>query len=277
MADSNQVYVCGFYSNRFQYVFSAKRLKRQLKKLEAPFYICFYSEKKLFQLLEKRHQHLLRIFQTEKKSKGFAHWAWKPLIINETLRSIPEESMLLYIDIGCDLISNIAYWETLIEKVKNSNMITCNSRGHGIRVFGDSERSWTKWDVLKALDIAPNDQMSPQIQSTWIMLINNYKNQEFIQNWIDYCTMDNLSLVKPNTSIQDKNKWLIEHRNDQSIFSCLIKKSKLNFQLADEFDMSIIRASRNLSYFTFGRTNIYFRVVKYLEKKLIELLNVSLR
>jgi hypothetical protein len=216
---------------------------------------------------------LLKIFQKEKDSPGLAYWAWKPLIINETLKIIPDQSILLYVDIGCDLIQNNLYWSKIKEKIIKSKIITSYSVGHGAKKYGEMEHNWSKTKIFKELDISEADQNSPQYQATWIMLINNTKNREFIQEWQYYCTTNELDLVKPEVGKKLLRSKLIESKNDQAVFSCLVKKNLLDPALATVEDMSIIRSTRNLSFFPFSKIDFFNRIIKHFEKKLIKKLN----
>lgn len=273
MSDQRPIYLCSFYSKKYQYQFAAKRLSKQIAKLNIFQQTFIYDENNFFDLLRISHNHLLQIFQKEKISPGFAYWAWKPIIISETLKIIPDQSILLYVDIGCDLIQNDLYWSKIREKIDSSQMITAYSFGHGFKKFGEMEYNWSKAEIFEEIHISNADRNSPQYQATWIMLVNNSRNREFIQEWQHYCTLDNLSLVKPVLNKNISHSKLIESKNDQAVFSCLIKKNSLSLSVATIEDMNIIRASRNLSMFEFSKSNLFNRIIKYLERRIIRVLN----
>jgi len=267
------MYLCSFYSNKYQYRFAASRLNRQVNKLNLFEDIFVYNENTFFDLLESKYSDLLEIFQEEKVSPGFAYWAWKPLIINETLKLIPDQSILLYVDIGCDLIRNDFFWNKIKEKIIKNKIITAYSFGHGAKKYGEMEFNWSKKKIFKELKISTIDQNSSQYQATWIMLVNNIKNKELIQEWQHYCTANNLDLVKPEVGKNLLNSKLVESKNDQAVFSCLLKKNHLNPTVATAEDMSIIRASRNLSVFSFSKINLINKTIKYFERRIIKILN----
>jgi hypothetical protein len=273
MSNQRPMYLCTFYSNKYQYRFAASRLNRQVNKLNLFEDIFFYNENTFFDLLESKYSDLLEIFQEEKVSPGFAYWAWKPLIINETLKLIPDQSILLYVDIGCDLIQNDFFWNKIKERIIKNKIITAYSFGHSAKKYGEMEFNWSKTKIFKELKISTTDQNSPQYQATWIMLVNNIKNQELIQEWQHYCTANNLDLVKPEVGKNLLNSKLIESKNDQAVFSCLLKKNHLNPTVATAEDMSIIRASRNLSVFSFSKINLINKTIKYFERRMIKILN----
>jgi hypothetical protein len=273
MSNQRPIYLCSFYSNKYQYRFAARRLNRQVNKLNLFEDTFVYNENTFFDLLESKYYNLLEIFQEEKVSPGFAYWAWKPLIINETLKLIPDRSILLYVDIGCDLIQNDFFWNKIKEKIIKNKIITAYSFGHSAKKYGEMEYNWSKIKIFKELKISTTDQNSSQYQATWIMLVNNIKNRELIQEWQHYCTANNLDLVKPEVGKNLLNSKLVESKNDQAVFSCLLKKNHLNPTVATTEDMSIIRASRNLSVFSFSKISLINKTIKYFERRMIKILN----
>ena len=273
MSNQRPIYLCSFYSNNYQYRFAARRLNRQIKKLNLFKDTFIYNEDKFFDLLKSRNNKLSEIFQVEKASRGFAYWAWKPIIINETLKLIPDQSILLYVDIGCDLIPNDLHWNDIKKKTIKSKLITAYSFGYSAKKYVEMEYNWSKPKIFKELKISVSDQESPQYQATWIMLVNNIKNREFIHEWQHYCTTNKLELVKPEVGKKLLHSKLVENKNDQAVFSCLIKKNNLNPSVATIEDMSIIKATRNLSVFTFSEINLVNKVIKYFERRMIRLLN----
>lgn len=273
MSNQRPFYLCSFYSNKYQYRFAAKRLGKQIGKLKLFDRVFIYNENRFFSLLESNYKNLSKMFQKEKVSPGFAYWAWKPLIINETLKLVPEQSILLYVDIGCDLIKNDYYWNKLKKNIIKSEIITAYSFGHGFKKYGEKEYIWSKTEIFKELKISDADQNSPQYQATWIMLINNSKNRKLIQEWLYYCTANEFSLVKPEINKKSLDSKLIESKNDQSVFSCLVKKNSLKPHVATIEDMSIIRASRNLSRFKSSNLNLARKSIRYIERRIIKVLN----
>ena len=158
MTNQVPIYLCSFYSGKYQYRFAARRIKKQLNKLEIFESTFIYSEKEFFKLLDTRYRHLLKTFEKEKESPGFAYWAWKPVIITETLGLIPEQSILLYVDIGCNLIQNDFYWNEIRKKVLENQIITAYSSGHGFNKYGEQEYNWSKPEIFKELRISVKDQ-----------------------------------------------------------------------------------------------------------------------
>ena len=274
MNDNAQIYVCSFYSKKFQYQFAANRFENQALKIKQIKKIYLFNEKKLFNNLSIQYPSLEKIFLAEKKNPGLAWFAWKPIVILETLKLIPLNSILLYADIGCNLRISDNLWNNIQRKAYNNRIITAYSFGPGFRKFGESEYCWTKPEIFRDFEISVIDQNSPQYQATWVMMSNNELSYNLIQEWVNYCTRNNFFYVKPDTDSNYKHPGFVKNMCDQSVFSCLIKKNSLKPYVADNDDMSIIEASRNLSLFGFYEKGFVSKIVKKLERRIIALLNL---
>ena len=271
-----KVYASSFYSNKFQYRFAAQRLKRQLNNSNEFQHLYFYNESKLFKILARDYPKLLKNFMNERESKGFCYWAWKPIIILDTLRNLPENTILLYLDIGCNAVISKSNFDISKIKVSNLGIMTTKSVGIGIKTYGDKELVWTKHEVIDQLQLDSLGQNSPQIQATWIMILNNDKNRKLMNEWINLCTQNNFFLSNNKFDIKKQHKEFIGHRNDQSIFSCLLKKFLIKPEIATLAEMNMIRADRNLSLFFINRRNVINLAILKIEKLLVYLLNFML-
>jgi hypothetical protein len=266
--------VCSFYSPALQYKLAAKRFKLQLKQIPTCSNNYIYNEKTLFHILDEHYPNLINIFEKEKRSRGYIFWAWKPIIIFDALLKISMNETLLYADIGCNLVyqDQELVWKDLLKISKSVDFVTSHSRGHGYKMYGDCEYTWTKPEIFYDLRLNRTDQVSPQFQATWIMMNKSQNTLNFISEWIFRCTKNNLELVRPYIEIKKRGK-LIESKNDQAVFSCLIKKYKKNAYVAQLDHMNAISAARNLSFFINRNNNkiIYFIII--LEKVLVRLTN----
>lgn len=266
--------ICAFYSNKFQYRAAYNRIKRQIEKNTNIEQVFFYNEEKLFDILESKYPNIKDEIFLEKNKKGFSFWVWKPIIILETLRIMPENSKLLYIDIGCNLNNNEFKWKQIESRLQKHKLITAYAFGHSFRQYGESEYRWAKPEIFNELKINKKDQLSPQYQATWIMMINDGFNREFVKKWTEYCTNDNLWLVRPESKIISKISGLIESKHDQAVFSCLLKKKKITPLVANKSEMQLIQAARNLSLFSSSKNNLLISKIRFFERNIIKLLNL---
>lgn len=206
-----------------------------------------------------------------KKTQGFIYYAWKPIVILECLEKMQDNEVLLYCDVGCNILNDGYAWKKLLDKVKKHKIVLSYSQGYQHRNFGSEEYKWTQPEVFKALRVKTPDRKSAQYQATWILIVNNPKNRKLIKTWEKRCTDNNFFLLKPNKSNLLDRSFLIYHAYDQAILSCLLKSKSYKPAIANSSDMQVIQAARNRSLFGFfgGNISIFQKAIKKIERIII--------
>lgn len=194
--------------------------------------------------LDEKTKKFIRVTSTDKKkTKGYNHgyFVWKPHIIKKTLDKIPDESVLLYMDLGCVL--NAKGKETLYEYINYCHKHYCI--GFQYRLPSKSilkkknyksqkyyEYNYTKMQVFNYFDISKNheDYNSEVIWAGAFLLKKNKTTINFIDSWIKASTIELLKTEYKNK----KNPELIQSSHDQSIFSILFKKFNFKSLCASE-------------------------------------------
>ena len=189
-----------------------------------------------FSDLDEKTKKFIKITSADKqKTKGYNHgyFVWKPHIIKKTLDKIPEDSVLLYADIGCVL--NIKGKKTLCEYInycqkyscvgfqyRSSNESGLKSRNYKYQTY--YEYNFTKMEVFNYFDISKNHEIynSEIIWAGAFLLKKNEITKNFLDDWIKAST---IQLLKTEYKSK-KNPNLIKSSHDQSIFSILFKKYK---------------------------------------------------
>lgn len=156
--------------------------------------------------------------------KGYGYWLWKSYIIKKTLEVLPEGSILLYCDAGCEIDSskdkNIKEY---FEIVKKDLIIGTLTYSNSESEYYGIEKRWTKKDLIKKLDMdKPEYLNSLQRQAGCVMYYVCNKTIDFVDEWYKLCC--NYYLIDDTPSIEKNIIDFKEHRNDQSIFSLLTKK-----------------------------------------------------
>lgn len=164
------------------------------------------------------------------ETRGAGYWLWKPYLIDKALRTIPEDSILFYLDSGAFFNDSV---DSLIEYMKDY-------LNEGIVLFETSkwcptgppwekctEKFWTKGDVFYLLDILDNPEITetPQLNGATILMKNNKNAREFVSEWLEIskrreAITDDENVYHPNF------EGFEDARHDQSILSCLAKKHK---------------------------------------------------
>ncbi|MDC0578944.1 hypothetical protein OAO38_04700 [Candidatus Pelagibacter ubique] len=194
--------------------------------------------------LDKKTRSLIKSSSTqEPKLKGYNHgyFVWKPEIIKKTLDKIPENSFLLYTDIGCFL--NLNGKSSLDEYINICDKFSCIGfqyrkpnkpllDGVNIKYQEYFEFNFTKMEVFDYFNINNKSKIynSEMMWAGGFLLKKNEITKNFIQEWID------ASQIKLLNKEYDKMKNILlkKPRSDQSIFSILFKKYNFKSLCASE-------------------------------------------
>lgn len=155
-------------------------------------------------------------------TRGAGYWVWKPQIILDALNNIKNDDILMYSDSGCHFIHSMS---PVFERMENtSKKCLCFN-------LAQKEHEWTKRDCFISMDCDyPEVAYSKQIMSTFFLCKKNdfslFIANEW-QRWISDFHMVADEFVSP--SIAPNYPEFKEHRHDQSIFSLLCKKYKVDF------------------------------------------------
>ncbi len=165
-------------------------------------------------------------------SRGFGYWCWKPQIILQVLREMPDGDVLLYTDIGCHLNrKGVRRLEEYREYAREDNIVAFQARALGERARTDlslhflPERQWSKMDLLNYFGVADRCDIldTGQIGATMLVLQKNTFSQTLIEKWRQ-CYYDHFELVDDTPSVSPNLSDFKENRHDQSVFSLLCKK-----------------------------------------------------
>ena len=169
----------------------------------------------------------------------FAHkmgyYDWKPFLINHTLKTIPQNSILLYHDINFDKYKG--YWFSDWENIYD----VCE------KFLADNQSDiWAKFDfeetLLKnSMKISAIDKIftnpehrkvvrnSYQINAGQVILRNTLFAQEFAKDWLDYSK--DYDIIHPPSNLKDSNVGC----NEQDAMQCAIYKRILDGRLNPSF------------------------------------------
>lgn len=152
--------------------------------------------------------------------RGFGLWLWKPFFILKTLEKLRDGEILIYADSGCLLIND----PTPLFQLADSNI-------YGLVAFNCSPIS-NKEFVKRQTFInmkCDNDYFwnSPHIIATVIIFRKTTHSISLVKEWLMEMEIVS-SLLPEKKKLGDLNPpEFIEHREDQSIFSLLIRKKNI--------------------------------------------------
>ena len=205
------IIICGF--GDAQYQDAAKRLALQAKR--SNFFEQIFCFTSLAQVLGMDSQQVSKYREFAKDNpRGYGLWAWKPAVIAAVMSRVPEEISVFYLDSGCEISSlGLDRYLSYLKAVKSLGSIFFS--------IPFREYEWTASSVLKRFG-RPLIDNSYQVQAGSFALKNSSEWRHFVRNWADYCLENNGALLNPSLSIADR--FMISHREDQSILSCMLKQ-----------------------------------------------------
>ena len=188
-----------------------------------------YTEKDLSKEFRKKWGRYMYPY-----SKGYGYWCWKPPLIKKTLDRMEDEDILLYTDVGCYLNPNgkerlAEYYDTVEKSL--SGMLgfrsfekNYNGMPEGLRF----EYEWTKGDIFDYFGVRDNEEVTQttQYEATVMFLKKSPLSMNFVNEWVNVIN-DNFSLITDEPSKSPNLDGFSENRHDQSIYSMLAKKYKI--------------------------------------------------
>ena len=148
--------------------------------------------------------------------KGAGYWLWKPYIILETLRQMPENAILLYADAACRFISSPT---PLINLVSNNEQ--------GVMAFHLQPlkaAQWCKRDafILTGCDSEPYWE-SDKVMGGILLFRKCDSAMRFVEEWLSWCVLPG-ALTDGPSRLGNDLPGFTAHRHDQALLGLLLKK-----------------------------------------------------
>jgi hypothetical protein len=179
--------------------------------------INLFSEKNMFDF--SNDLNLYRDFITS-SNKGYGYWMWKYFLISEIMKSIPEDDLIFYADIGCSFNVN----ENSKKKFSEYREL---AEKHGSLCFDIKhiEDNYTKMDTY--LRIFPSNEehkSTGQRCATAFFLKNTQKFRDIVEEIKTICIENDHHYITDKPSLVPNSYCFVGHRHDQSVFSLISKK-----------------------------------------------------
>jgi hypothetical protein len=147
------------------------------------------------------------------QKKGAGYWLWKPWVILKTLKTTPENAIIVYADSGFVFRKSL---QPLIELAHAHDMVFID---YDPKEFGCLGRS-TKRESFQRLDCDTLlCRQAPAIWAAFMVLRNTPTTRAFVKKWLDYCCDEAILTDTPST--QPEYPEYQYHRHDQSILGML--------------------------------------------------------
>ncbi len=241
-----KIYFCSFADSSIKK--SLVRISEQAKEMNIFDDIETYTEKELPKYGKKRIKEILK--KTNKR-RGYGYWAWKPIIINQSLSKMQENDILIYSDAGNHLNKNgrDKLLNYINEAIKNDIWVI---------KLGDenADYRWTKNDLIdffkqkyikKEQLLSFEEKLySGQFEAGTIILKKNNYTMSIIKQWESIMTIENCHFFDDSPSITPNNSEFNENRHDQSVFSLLLKGNHCSYTDLNHFEATSEQAWNKL-------------------------------
>lgn len=162
-----------------------------------------YTEKHIESSYFRAHKSILS------QKRGAGYWLWKPYLILKTLKEIPENDIVFYVDSGTMIIKPI---DSLVNHLSDNDIVVFKNH--------HKNKGYVKHTLLNMMNIANNKALNAyQLQASFILIKNTPHARKFIEKWLEWCENEDALTDSAPTPAEYYN--YVEHRHDQSILSLL--------------------------------------------------------
>lgn len=165
-----------------------------------------------------------------KHSYGGGYWAWKPVIIYETLQKHEEGTVVCYVDAGCTLRSHDE-WTMFFDIMRDKEFLCfhykdCMPEWERFGSTSSKIKHWTKKEALLFLDnLVASSNWSEQNKVWGGLLFVKGKNNPIIETWIDISLNHPRVILDPDLArLDEENDFFAQHKHDQPVLTALTYK-----------------------------------------------------
>ena len=215
-----------FGGGRRSYRLAMIRLKKEIHRLDPDAQVYLFDETDIAIEIEGLDQTFLEFAAAN--PRGFGLWVWKPWVILEVMKNAQDGDVVFYLDAGCTVHnsenSRLRY-ESYLNHIRTYGTLNFN--------VGQAEFYWTKREVVQHFQLSEMELNSGQKIASVQGFLVNIEQRQFVGRWLESCTLDSGRLIRDAVTRVNEDDRFIEHRHDQSVFSCLAKRNK-SPELPDE-------------------------------------------
>ena len=198
-----------------QFRISAKHIIKLAKKSGFFEECIFYEPKDLSYEFKNEFNYVLS------QNKGAGYWVWKHEIINETLKKINNDDIVVYCDAGSSF--NYLAKERFFDYIEMLN----SSKYGNFRIESDShhlEKYWTLCETFDYFNLDPESKIgnSPQLEAGEMIFKKNDHTRKYFLEY-KQVLKNNQNLITDNYDENTQIDSFRSNRHDQSLFSMLSK------------------------------------------------------
>jgi hypothetical protein len=260
---------CGaitFWGGELRWKLASLRLEKQLNSSGHFHEVKAYSPAELETLCDNKTKTFIR-----ENPKGYGYWIWKPILILDFIKNYPDIEVILYMDSGCEFISNPnsdITWHDYLDKFGKFDAV----------FFANDlkEYSWTKQELFEYLSVSADEKLTDQLVGGTFLMTRKFA-LDFCHKWLEVMQADNFLYANDEVNHLKQSVGFREHRYDQSALSILAKRESNVCILRGNEEIYFpknwqnalhkpIWTSRNGSYFPTMKQSLFPRFARKLEK-----------
>jgi hypothetical protein len=163
-----------------------------------------------------RRQHLSSEFCQKnavvlQESTGAGRWLWKPYLILETLKRMPEGAYLIYLDSGFVLKKNIL---PLLQHMGSQDIMTVHLESDIYGLLGSIVK---REALIRSGCDTPACRQAPHVWAGLSFYRNSPKSRAFVKKWLSLS--EDAQILLPSSGAIPEYPEFKFHHNDQSTFS----------------------------------------------------------
>jgi len=225
---SSRCHFVSFGGGKMGYKFALRRLKKEIRKLDSDARVWLFNESNIDEEIEGIGVTFSEFARNHPKGHGL--WLWKPWVILEVLNKVQDGDIVFYLDAGCTVhtsISSSACYQRYLNHI----------RDHGNLIFQQkyTECCWTKNEVAQYFQLNEDEMNSGQILGGIQGHLVNETSRRLVEQWLHACALDSGRLLIDVKSHNKEDVRFVSHRQDQSIFSSIVKREKLQLVQDETF------------------------------------------
>jgi len=161
--------------------------------------------------------------------RGLGYWAWKPYIIEKSMRSLSDGDILIYSDAGVEFIAPVSH---IIERMDQDVFLFGNNWPHYAWCKRDVvDEVWLKStasSLVDAMDYHSTwDRFNKQVQASVIFFRVSDYSRTFVAEWLKWCLFEGGRLIDDSPSRAANHPEFQENRHDQAILTTMAYREGL--------------------------------------------------
>jgi hypothetical protein len=165
--------------------------------------------------------------------RGLGFWAWKPYIIEKSMRSCGDGDIFIYADAGIEFIAPVS---RIIDRMDQDIFLFGNNWEHA---------HWCKRDVVETVwpdyrmgTVKTEDDYRYRSEQMWsrfgrqcqasviFFRVSDY-SRRFVTEWLKWCLFEGGRLIDDSPSRAPNHPEFREHRHDQAILTTMAYRNGL--------------------------------------------------